>query len=162
GETLRLSRRMDARRRGNATTPRNQAAEPARKWLRRSNEGRQRVGPLEVGERLRVRDAPQPARQIELPAPAQLEERLEIADRVPEPHPSLVCAGRRQRESDETIVDERRNVEPATRHERVRGSEPCIALDKLQLAIAVVALELDVGDTAQAGVRAKLQPQLGH
>src|SRR5262249_61208094 len=107
------------------------------------------VAPVEVREGLAVQDAGDPLPERESSLPPELEERLEVSDRVPEPHLQGVRLQQRLGTAHQAGVDEGGEVEPAPGHQAVRGAEPCIALDELQLAVAVIALELGVGEAAQ-------------
>ena len=96
-----------------------------------------------------MQDAGEPAPEREVPPRFQLAERPEVADGVPEPQPDLVALQRRLRPAHDPVVDEGGEVEPARRDQAVRGGEPRVALDELEPAVALVALELDVGQPSQ-------------
>ena len=62
----------------------------------------------------------------------------------------------------EPIVDEEPQIEAALDEQRIRSREPRVALDDLELAIPMVALELDVPETQQPHVAEHLLAQIAH
>jgi len=62
----------------------------------------------------------------------------------------------------EAVVDEGGEVEPTPGDQAVRGGEPRIALDELQLAVPLIALELGVGQPEQPHPPEEPQSQVPH
>ena len=118
------------------------------------HDGRQRVGPSEVRERLRVEDARQPLAEREL-APRRLSSRNASKSRIGSQSriPWRIRLERRCGRPDDPVVDEGGEVEPAPGDQAIRGGEPRVALDQLELTVALVPLELDVGQPPQAHLR---------
>ena len=104
-----------------------------------------------------MQKAQEPWDEREFAGAMELAEGSKIFKRVPKAMAGAKAGERRQMAIGEAVVDERGEVEAAVGEQAVGRRETGVALDQLQLAVALVELELGIGQPPQANL-AK-QPQ---
>ena len=108
-----------------------------------------------------MHQAAQPPADRQLAEPPVPRERADVHDRVPEVHATPVGhVG--QGASRQAAIHEQGDVEPCRMQVRRPAGEPVVALDQLEPAVALVALELDVCQATRADRLEESAAHLGH